>query len=222
MEALGAVTLVVGLLALVVAVVVVSSRAAKKRAEALSVAAGDMKFTFSADADQGLLDRLKHFHLFSQGRSKKITNVLRGQAGDLEVAVFDYAYTTGGGQHSRRWKQTVILFESAKMHLPRFALRPENVFHRIGQVFGYGDIDFDSHPEFSKRYLLRGENEDEVRAAFSVEVLSFYEDDLKLSTEAAGGQLIHYRGSKKVPPEQISDFIKQGVRVLTLFRRWPG
>jgi hypothetical protein len=162
---------------------------------------------------------LKHLHLFSQGHSRKITNVLMGKAGALDVAVFEYAYTTGGGQHSQRWRQTVILFESDGMDLPKFTLRPENVFHKIGQVFGYKDIDFDSHPEFSKRYLLRGENEEAVRATFGTQARSFYESDLKLSTEAAGPQLIHYRSGKKVAPDEISEFIKQGVRVLTLFRK---
>ncbi len=178
-----------------------------------------MKFTFSRKGDPDLLDRLKPFHLFSQGHSKKITNVLMGKAGTLDVAVFDYAYTTGGGQHSRHWRQTVILFESDDMRLPEFTLRPENVFHKIGGVFGYKDIDFDSHPEFSKRYLLRGENEEAVRATFGDEARSFYESDLKLSTEAAGPQLIHYRSGQRVSPDEISEFIKQGVRVLTLFRK---
>ncbi len=72
------------------------------------------------------------------------------------------------------------------MRLPNFTLRPENLFHKIGQVFGYQDIDFDSHPEFSKRYLLKGENESEVRSTFSADTLAFYESDQKLSTEDAG------------------------------------
>ena len=189
------------------------------RGEALQKAAAGMKFTFQPQADPRLVDRLEHFHLFSQGRRKKITNVLQGRAGEIDVSIFDYRYVTGGGQHSRRWHQTVISFESDAMRLPSFTLRPENLFHKIGQVFGYQDIDFDSHPEFSKRYLLKAENESDVRHAFGTDVLSFYESDQKLSTEAAGRQLIHYRAAKRVPPNEIAEFIKRGVRVLTLFRK---
>ncbi len=210
---------IVGGLALIGTIIVVALKIEKKRSEALQAAAERMKFTFSRKGDPDLLDRLKGLHLFSQGHSKKIANVLMGKAGALDVAVFDYAYTTGGGQHSQQWRQTVILFESDDMGLPEFTLRPENVFHKIGQVFGYKDIDFDSHPEFSKRYLLRGENEEAVRATFGDDARSFYESDLKLSTEAAGRQLIHYRSGKRVSPDEISEFIKQGVRVLTLFRK---
>ncbi len=210
---------IVGTLALIGTIVVIALKIEKKRSEALQAAAERMKFTFSRKGDPDLLDRLKGLHLFSQGHSKKIANALVGKAGALDVAVFDYAYTTGGGKHSQRWRQTVILFESDDMALPKFTLRPENIFHKIGQVFGYKDIDFDSHPEFSKRYLLKGENEEAVRATFGDKARSFYESDLKLSTEAAGPQLIHYRSGKRVTPDEISEFIKQGVRVLTLFRK---
>lgn len=211
--------IVVGVLALIGTIIVVALKAEKKRSTALQAAAERMKFTFSRKGDPDLLDRLTNFHLFSQGHSKKTTNVLTGKAGALDVAVFDYAYTTGGGKHSQHWRQTVIFFERDDMSLPKFTLRPENIFHKIGQVFGYKDIDFDSHPEFSKRYLLRGENEEAVRATFGDDARSFYESDLKLSTEAAGPQLIHYRAGKRVSPDEISEFIKQGVRVLTLFRK---
>ncbi len=211
--------IVVGVLALIGTIIVAAIKAEKKRSEALQAAAERMKFTFSRKGDPNLLDRLKNFHLFSQGHSKKIASVLMGKAGALDVAVFDYAYTTGGGNHLQHWRQTVIFFERDDMSLPKFTLRPENIFHKIGQVFGYKDIDFDSHPEFSKRYLLRGENEEAVRATFGDDACSFYESDLKLSTEAAGPQLIHYRSGKRVSPDQISEFIKQGVRVLTLFRK---
>ena len=191
---------------------------ARQRTAALAALASKMRFRFSKEGDAELPNTLGHFHLFSQGHSKKITNVLRGRANDMDVLIFDYRYTTGGGQHSNTSHQTVILFESDGMQLPQFALRPENVFHKIGQVFGYQDIDFDSHPEFSKRYLLKGEDEGAVRDLFTRDVLSFYEADGKLSSEAAGGRLIHYRHGKRSRPEQIQDFITEGVRVLTLLR----
>lgn len=218
MDAIIVTGIVLGTIALIAVSIIAVQRAAKRRTEGLRAAAEAMNFTFSPKADRSTIDRLTHFHLFSQGRTKRISNVLRGAAGDLDVWVFDYAYTTGGGQHSRRWVQTVILFQSDEMRLPKFALRPENLFHKIGQVFGYRDIDFGSHPAFSKRYLVRGEDEDEIRSLFTTETLDFYEADRKLSTEAAGGQLIHYRAAKTVRPQDIQAFITQGVRVLTLLR----
>ena len=116
MTVLIVVAIVVGALALIGTIIVVARKIEKNCSEALQAAAERMKFTFSRKGDTDLLDRLKRFHLFSQGHAKKITNVLMGKAGALDVALFDYAYTTGGRQH---WRQTVILFESDDMGLPK-------------------------------------------------------------------------------------------------------
>lgn len=213
-----AVPIVVGAISLIGAIVVIAIRLDKKRTEELAAIAGRMNFTFSKEASPHLLRTVEHFKLFSAGHSKKIRNVFTGKAGDLDVSVFDYRYTTGGGKNSHTWRQTVMLFESDGLAFPQFALRPENVFHKIGQVFGYEDIDFATHEEFSKRYLLRGADEQAVRATFGGDALSFYETDRTLSTEANGRQLIHYRMGKRMRPDQIEEFITEGVRVLTLLR----
>ena len=39
------------------------------------------------------------FHLFSQGRSKKIRNLMRGTVRDSNLSIFDYQYTVGAGKH---------------------------------------------------------------------------------------------------------------------------
>ncbi len=212
------VVIVFGIIVVIGGTIAISVYLQKKRTEAMRSVAGTMRFTFAEKPDDALRERLSHFHLFSQGRSKKIRNVLTGRAGEMDVRVFDYRYTTGGGKNSSTWRQTVMLCESAKMSLPKFALRPEHFFHKIGQVFGLQDIDFTTHPEFSKRYLLKGDDEREIRKLFDTDTLSFYESHGKLSTEAAGHQLIHYHASRRVPTETLSEFIREGVGVLTLLR----
>ncbi|MDH5643014.1 MAG: hypothetical protein OEY63_02345 [Gemmatimonadota bacterium] len=190
----------------------------KKRTEAISALADRLNFSFQKDPPLALETDLSHFHLFSQGHSRKIKNVLIGLAGDIGVYVFDYKYTTGGGKSSHTWNQTVMLFRSEGMQLPEFALRPENFFHRIGQVFGFQDIDFDSHPVFSKNFLLRGEDEVRVRTIFNESVLSYYDNRLKISTEGRGTDLIYYQHAKRKSPDQLEEFIRDGVQVLTLFK----
>jgi hypothetical protein len=111
-------------------------------------------FRFSAEADPALLGAVGHFHLFSQGRARKITNVIRTDVDDVDVSIFDYRFTTGSGKHSHTHRHTVALFESDRLRLPRFTLRPEGLFHKLGSFLGYQDIDFEAHPAFSDAYLL--------------------------------------------------------------------
>ena len=93
---------------------------------------GQLGLTFFPKGDETLLGRLAQFHLFSQGHSKKIKNMLHGETPDAEIAVFGYRYTTGGGKNSQTLSQTVMYFRSPSLRLPQFALRPERLFHRIG------------------------------------------------------------------------------------------
>ncbi len=203
---------------MVLGIAVLSRHFDRKRREAMRAVAERMNLSFSAEDDESLRQRLSHFQLFSQGRSKKIRNVMRGRVADLDMAVFDYQYRTGGGNNSRTWRQTVLRFEVASMNLPAFSLRPEHLFHKLGQVFGYRDVDFTSHPTFSSKYLLRGSDESEIRRAFSDQLLTHLEGQRGLSTEAAGGDLIYYRANRRVGPDNLGEFIKEGVQILAMLR----
>jgi len=88
---------------------------------------------------------------------------------------------------------------SGLVRLPSFILRPENLFHKIGESFGYRDIDFDSHPVFSKQYLLRAADEQACRGLFTKGILDHYDQRAGLSTEGDGDSLLFYRASKRVP-----------------------
>jgi hypothetical protein len=169
-----------------------------------------------------LLPALAHFKLFSQGSARHIKNLLHGVTDDVEVGIFDYQYTTGGGQHSQTFFQSVVAFRSPRLNLPDFALRPENVFHRIGQVLGYQDIDFESRPDFSKAFLLRGSDEARIREVFDDEVLEFFEGTTGVCVEGGGDQLIYCRSSKKVEPANTRSFMDDGFKVYLLFRSSAG
>ena len=112
-----------------------------------------MGFEFSPAPGASILNRFPGFQLFSQGSSKTLKNVICGTASGLAVTIFDYSYVTGSGKSRQTWSQTVITFEFDEPILPKFSLRPESVFDKIGKWFGYNDIDFESHPRFSKSVL---------------------------------------------------------------------
>jgi hypothetical protein len=165
------------------------------------------------------LTSLGSFHLGSQGHSKSVTNLLRGRSNNLEVAIFDYRFVTGSGKHKHTWNQTVISFRFDGPALPTFSLRPENFGHKIGKWFGYQDINFESHPDFSRKYLVRGSQEQAIRELFTTKVLDYYQDKSGLSTEGSGNTLLFYRHAKRVQPPAIRSFMEEGFEVLLLFHR---
>lgn len=207
----------IGVAAFIVAAILLSWLYERKRTQDLKALAASLKFTFSA-RDNAVLEMMYPFHLFSQGRSQKVTNIMRGNANDIEAIIMDYQYTTGSGKNSHTWNQTVIAFRSPFLNLPSFTLRPENVFHKIGEVFGYQDIDFASHSTFSRRYLLQGNDENAVRALFTDALLSRYDQSKGLSTEGDGDIFIFYRASKRVSPKGITAFMQEGFALFGLMK----
>ncbi|NQV41411.1 MAG: hypothetical protein HQ506_03570 [Candidatus Marinimicrobia bacterium] len=213
--------IIIGSIALVALIIMLVRHFEKKRTEALRAAASEMKLEFSRLPDPQLLPSVSAFPLFSQGHSKKAFNVMRGKADEIEITLFDYRYTTGGGKNQHTHNQTVVLLKSSLLDVPPFSLKPQNVFHKIGKAFGYQDIDFDSNPIFSEKYLLRSTDEMVVREVFTHDILKYYEQRPGLSTEAGSGRLIFFRASKKVKPEDLPQFLKDGFHIYTLFKQHP-
>ena len=194
-------------------------RKGKKRTEQFALISAELKLNFFPKGTTSLFERLKPFHLFSKGWSRKIKNLMEGEANKVELAIFDYQYTTHGGQHPQTHRQSLLFIRSPKLNLPDFSLRPENVFHKIGSAFGDKDIDFETHPIFSKSYLLRGDNEAAIRGLFNNELLNFIQSQQKISIEGSGDQLIFYRNKNRVKPEEVESFMEEGFQVFGQFLR---
>ncbi len=221
---LWAIPLVIIGLILVGLLILRAQKLSEQRLKKLKDFAEQMGMEFSAKGDSALLESLSAFDLFSQS-GVKITNVLHGdseQLGygeDFEVRILEHIYSSGESTIS----QTVICFRSPQLSLPDFSMRPEHFFHRIGSVLGYQDIDFESHPtavEFSKKYLLRGKDEQKIRALFTDTVLTFFAAHPdRVLLEGSDDQLILYRSGIRIEPENIPAFMKEGFEVFRLFAR---
>ena len=190
---------------------------AKKRSEALKVVADSLEFSFSREGPHFLVESLRPFDLFSKGRSRRILNAMNGRNNDIGVTIMDYRYKTRSSSSGNRrsgsqtWSQTVVLLDVDDLQLPTFVIRPENLFHKIGSTFGYQDIDFETHPTFSKRYLLRGPDEEAIRNAFTTEFLSSFERHKGLSMECDGNRIICYRPGKRIAPEKVRPFLEGAI-----------
>ena len=194
------------------------ARAEGKRTEALSQAASALGLVFEPRGDLDLLRATADLPLFNRGRSRQVRNVMRGRAaGEGDIKIFDYRYTTGGGKNSHTWRQTVALFPAGD-GLPDFVLAPENIFHRIGKLFGYQDVDFDENREFSSRYLLRGRDETAIRAAFTSDRLAFLAGEPGWTIEARSGHLAVYKARRRVRPEELQTFVSDSQRVAQAMR----
>lgn len=190
---------------------------AAKRTHDLSVVAQHLSFQFVPQGHDKFHQSLEEFHLATLGVRQRLSNLMHGKIERTDVAVFDYEYVIPNGKHSRTVPQTVIWLQRRGTRRTEFALRPESFWNAIGTWIGHGDINFESHPMFSRDYLLRGDDESAVRELFTDDVLTFYEQHSGLSTEGTGNKLLVYRSGVRLEPEGIEAFLKEALLLLSLF-----
>lgn len=199
--------MIVGFVLLIVGIIVISNFLARKRTEALKLTAQQLGFIFCGTGPTRP-DYQIEMALFNRGRSRSTKNLMVGKWGGFDLKVLDYSYVTGGGKNSHTWSQTVAVF-TTKRNFPTFEMRPEGILERIGDFFTGGDIDFESHPDFSRRFVLRGAMPEKVRKLFSPALLTFCEGlpSEKWHAEGCASELIFYRSDQSVDPDQIEAFL---------------
>jgi hypothetical protein len=189
------------------AIIALALRQARQRTKDLIAIAQRMGFTFLGNDWHGPVLSQNYKSSLLQRTRGRFSNVMIGQTSGLQVSVFDYTYGNGKSSVSL----TLTCF-SLNGDLPAFQLRPESIFDKIGDAITHTDIDFDSHPEFSRRYHLRAEDETRIRVLFSPTLVTYFEQippDRKWAVEASGPSLIIYRHRWPAKAEEVSPLLDE-------------
>jgi len=208
--------LLVGIGATIGLIIFISMKIEKKRTEDLKQYSLRGGFNFkkvSTDIDLGTFS-------INTGHSRKIWNALEITKDDIKWDIFDYRYTIGYGKNRTTYIQTVFMATKQGVNLPKFYLIPEHIFHKIGNIVGYKDVDFDMYPVFSKKYFLKGNDEASIRQIFKPEILRYLERNvIKDHIEAAGPRIIYYKPFKRIKPQELTKKFEEVKRVVGMFLR---
>lgn len=208
-----AIFMFVGIIALIVVIGIVTVIADRKRTEALQNVANELGLKFLPDGDSGLFSALSGFQLFNLGRLRVMSKLILGETDDVTIGIFDYKYTIRRGKKRRSRIATVASLQSKQLPPIQFTMRPEGFFDGIGGMMGFQDIDFASHPNFSKMYVLKGENEQAIRSRFKPTVLEYFESKPGLSVESGNGAIIIFRPRQRVGPDEIKTLLAEAYEV---------
>jgi len=160
------IVIAVGLVALVAAAIFIALQMAARRRAALSSAALGLGLEFVPEKTAPP-DDLSGLGVLSRGHAHSLRNVLRGQRGDTQVLLADHYYVTGAGKNRRQHRTALAVLRRSGVALPHFYLRPQlTLIDRIGKMLGGKDIDFTEDSDFSRAFVLQGEDEGAVRALF--------------------------------------------------------
>ena len=180
-----------------------------KRANAMRRFAGQSGYQFFAENQNIVnLQRLKKFAVFRLGNMWRAKNIMRVRRNSGDWTIFDYHYRTGhsGRYSSAHYYDLSVFLVRHNKNIPNFLMYKENFFSKLSSALGFNDINFDTHPTFSQRYVLKS-NDPNIRGAFSHQLLSYFERyDFNFAIESVGNEIIFYR-MNRLAPHQINQQI---------------
>lgn len=225
----------IGVVALILFFVFLSKKTAERKANALHGIAAQMGGTYSAEAPDTFTSRLKSFTFFTQPcEYSSFSHLIHSTTEAVEKAVFEFFKTVKPAPRvgilyknddsnlaNITYEYTVYYFKSDRLNLPHFVLTKHGFWDGIATSFGLEkDIDFESHKDFSITYNLRGADETAVRNLFNPQVLSFFENNSRISAEGHGQEIIFY--SDKILTEDIPSFADKTNEAFKLFHTNAG
>ena len=98
---------------------------------------------------------------------------------------------------------------------------PETFFHKIGSLFGMQDIDFVEYPEFSRKFLVQGD-EWGIRHLMDEELAKFFLIEKHWCLESLGFYLVFYRRKALVKPKSIKALFNKGMHLYEHFKEGKG
>jgi hypothetical protein len=211
----------IGGVVLVGIVMYINSILVRRRREALTAVSMEIGFNYEGDKWNNQLQAPPlETELFDKGHSKEFRNIMTGSPAGLRASLFDYKYTVGSGRYAHTYAQTVASYANERFSVPKFEMRPRGIWQKITDVFIGKNIDFESHPSFSRRYRLRGPDIEKTRVLFTPALLSFLESldpTKKWRLEGIGNTLLIYRSSKRVKPADFRTFLEETSSIASQF-----
>ncbi len=190
---------------LMVAAVIGSRIAARKRREAMRDLAGRLGLAFSPEKDYDLAGRFAFLNKLRQGDNRYAFNVLSGAYQGQQVKAFDYHYETHStdakGHRQTHHHHFSFFVLCLPRQCPELIIVREGILSKLAQAFGYDDIDFES-AEFSRKFCVRARDK---RFAYDICHPRFMEyllanDDLSLEFESS---VVAMGFNKRLSPPEI-------------------
>lgn len=127
-----------------------------KRRKALEALAQRLGLQYERRSTEDLAKRYRSLEACSEGSYPHAVNVLRGVYKGHEIRCFEYRATIKQGKHDRRITRGVAV-AALPARFPQVKIVPEHIGHRLAEVVGAEDIDFESD-EFSRKFWVRSDD----------------------------------------------------------------
>ena len=182
--------------------------------------ANEKDYRFNHEVDWNT-SYLKQFHFFEIRPIERRSNSLIGQFDDTGVSwqISDVTFNEGDAFSAETFNTTLIVLKLNKK-IPVFTMEKEGlfekIFDRVMALTGYKDIDFEMYPDFSRKFLITGKNESEIRSFFSKELVEFFEKNQIYHVESNGEAIIIFDKIKLARTDETISLIDYSRRLVQL------
>jgi len=165
---------------------------------------------------------LKKFHFFEIRPIERKSNTLKGRFEEINMSweISDVTFNEGDAFSAETFNTTLMVLKINKP-IPVFAMEKEGlfekIFDRVMAFTGFKDIDFEMYPDFSKRFLITGKDEAEIRSFFTDELIRFFENRQIYHIESNGEAIILFDKIKLARTDEtiaLIDYTKELARLL--------
>ena len=185
--------------------------------------ATEKDYQFSSQVDWNTI-YLKKFHFFEIRPIERKYNCLKGTYKESNVAweVADVTFNEGNAFTAETFNTTLMILKLNKK-LPIFTMEKEGVLEkiidRVMAFTGYKDINFEMYPDFSKKFLLMGPDEEEIRSFFTDEIIQFFENHQIYHIESNGESMVIFDKIKLARTDETISFIDYGKELASLLHK---
>jgi len=165
---------------------------------------------------------LKTFKFFEIRPIERKYNCLKSTFDDFNASweISDVTFNEGQAFTAETFNTTVMVLK-LNNKVPIFSMEKEGVlgiiFDKVMSFKGYKNIDFKMYPDFSKKFLLHGNDETEIRAFFTEEIIHFLENNPLFNIESNGEALFIFNKIKLARTDETIAFIDFGKELTRLF-----
>ncbi|WP_299114609.1 SulP family inorganic anion transporter [uncultured Winogradskyella sp.] len=197
-----------------------SSAKLSPRQKRLRNLATEKSYQYTSQVDWNTI-YLKKFHFFEIRPIERKYNCLKGTFEGLDASweIADVTFNEGQAFTAETFNTTLMVLKLNRK-IPVFTMEKEGVlekiFDRMMAFTGYKDIDFKMYPDFSKKFLLMGNNEVEIREFFTDEIIRFFENHQIYHIESNGEALVIFDKIKLARTDETIAFIDYGAALATL------
>lgn len=181
----------------------------------------DYEFTNRVDWNTSYL---RNFHFFEIKTIERKSNCLKGDFPELNAGweVADVTFSEGAAFTAEVFTATVMVLKLNRP-IPVFSMEKERIFEKIFDrvlaFSGYKDIDFEMYSDFSDKFLLMGNNEEDIRAFFDEDLIRFFENRTIYHIESNGESLLIFNKVKLARTDETIAYIEYGEALAGLLNR---